>query len=269
MPLIINRFLIRIFRLLRVVTLPVDSRQGKPVLPAVSQRRHNLPGFRIRSGGVLPKKLVFLFPGFIIGCLLAPESVTAQTSDPSGAFLRSLAVPGWGHYYADNQNWNRGKLHLAADILLITGLTGSAVQERNLRNKVHTQASLKAGVDTRQRERSFLLAVGGYQNLDEYNDVQLRSRNWHQIYPDEPGNRWEWQDEVDRQHYNDLRVRSENAKNRVPMIAGVMVVNRVISAISAYNRARTQRQIPELLVSPVYISDHGIGGYMGTLRFTY
>lgn len=199
----------------------------------------------------------------------AAQLTAAQSPEPGGAFLRSLAMPGWGHYYADRQNWNRGKLHLAADILLIAGLTGSVIQERNLHTTYHTQASLKAGVDIKNRGRSFHLAVGGYENLGAYNDYQLRSRNWNRLFPDERENRWEWRSEEDRRHYNELRSRRENAKNRVPMIAGAMVVNRILSAISAYNRARNRTAVPELSVSPVYGRDLSVGGYMGTLRFTY
>ena len=227
----------------------------------------------LRNGSLrvegLPGLQTVLFLIFIGSFVFIPAGIKAQSPDPAGAFLRSLAVPGWGHYHADHQNWNRGKMHLTADILLIAGLTGSVVQERNLRMTYHTQAKLRAGVDTSHRGRSFLLAVGGYGNLEEYNDVQLRSRNWSRIFPDEPENRWEWQHEEDRHHYNERRSRRENAKNRVPMLVGAMVVNRVLSAVSAYNRARSHNRVPDLSVVPVYDHNNGITGYMGTLRFTY
>lgn len=146
------------------------------------------------------------------------RKLTAQNPLPAGAFLRSLAAPGWGHYYADQQDWNRGKIHMTAEILLITGVAASVVQERKLRMEYHTLASLRAGVDTRGRGRPFRLAVGAYDSLDEYNDFQLRSRSWNQLFPDETRNRWAWQSEEDRRHYNELRNRSENAGNRVPML---------------------------------------------------
>lgn len=220
------------------------------------------------AGRLFLKRFVLLL-SFLPIVFSGSPTVAAQSPEPAGAFLRSLALPGWGHHYADHQNWNRGKLHLAADVLLIAGLTGSVMQERNLHTTYHTHASLKAGVDTKNRGRSFQLAVGGYENLWEYNDYQLRSRNWSRIFPDERENRWEWRSEEDRHQYNELRNRRENAKNRVPMIVGAMVVNRVLSSVSAYSRVRNQNVIPELSVSPVYDDHLDIGGYMGTLRFTY
>src|SRR5690625_1282169 len=197
------------------------------------------------------------------------RQLTAPYPLPAGSFLRSLAAPGWGHYYADQQDWNRGKIHMTAEILLITGVAASVVQERKLRMEYHTLASLRAGVDTRGRGRPFRLAVGAYDSLDEYNDFQLRSRSWNQLFPDETRNRWAWQSEEDRRHYNELRNRSENAGNRVPMLVGAMVVNRVLSAISAYNQAKRRSHLPEIALSPVYSENYSVRGYVGTIRFTY
>src|SRR5690625_7207641 len=67
--------------------------------------------------------------------------LASQNPLPAGAFLRSLSAPGWGHYYADHQDWNRGKIHMTAEILLITGVAASVVQERKLRMEYHTLAS--------------------------------------------------------------------------------------------------------------------------------
>lgn len=214
-------------------------------------------------------KRVLLFLMFLLMTGIHCPKAAAQNPDPAGAFLRSLAAPGWGHYYADQQDWNRGKIHMTAEILLITGVAASVVQERKLRKEYHTLASLRAGVDTRERGRSFRLAVGAYDTLGEYNDIQLRSRSWNRLFPDEAENRWAWQSEEDRHQYNELRNRSENAKNRVPMIAGAMVVNRVLSAISAYNRAKNRSHLPEIALSPVYGENQSISGYIGTLRFAY
>src|SRR5690554_4672041 len=91
---------------------------------------------RMSSKKFLIKILLFLSLKLII-VLLIPEFLKAQSPEPRGAFLRSLALPGWGHYYADNENWNRGKVHLSADILLMAGFAGSAFQEKNLYEKYH------------------------------------------------------------------------------------------------------------------------------------
>src|SRR5690625_2384102 len=101
--------------------------------------------------------LLFLMLLLITG--MDCRKLTAQNPLPAGAFLRSLAAPGWGHYYADQQDWNRGKIHMTAEILLITGVAAYVVQERKLRIVYHTLASLRAGGVFRCRIRHFHIDV--------------------------------------------------------------------------------------------------------------
>ncbi len=197
------------------------------------------------------------------------EPVAAQqNNDPAGAFLRSLAMPGWGHYYTDSENWNRGKFHLGAEAALIVSFFSVRSRISNLEQQYITLASLKAGVDISGRSRSFRLAVGDYTSLHEYNDFQLRSRNWHRLLDETPGNRWEWAGEKDRGQYNRLRSDRDRASNQLPAIAGVMVVNRVVSALSSYNRARNSSNGPELTLAPASLHQ-GENGFVATVSFRF
>src|SRR5690625_7996256 len=114
------------------------------------------------------------------------RKLAAQNPLPAGAFLRSLAAPGWGHYYADQQDWNRGKIHMTAEILLITGVAASVVQERKLRMEYHTLASLRAGVDTRGRGRPVRLAGGAYASRDEETGFPMAGRSGDPAVPYAP-----------------------------------------------------------------------------------
>ncbi|MGK7370546.1 MAG: hypothetical protein ACNS64_10050 [Candidatus Halalkalibacterium sp. M3_1C_030] len=161
----------------------------------------------------------------------------SNQSNPRTAFLKSLAVPGWGHYYVNRDDWPRGKYHLGADVLLIISFLGFNIHSNNLQQDWYSYARSEAGINIEDRSRTIRLAVGDFNNLSAYNDYQLRTRNWGQLIEDKPENRWNWQSDELRSTYNDIRNRFENIDQQLPALVGLMVVNRVISAISAYNRA--------------------------------
>ncbi|MEX0905055.1 MAG: hypothetical protein WD604_08955 [Balneolaceae bacterium] len=195
--------------------------------------------------------VVFLF--LILFLVIPADNLNAQEKDPNsrGAFLRSMAVPGWGHYYAGKDHRARGQVHIAAEIALVASYFGMSVRAENLENQYVTFTNLKAGVDISARNRAFRLAVGEFASLEEYNDFQLRSRNWHRLFDDIPRNRWEWENADDRQKYQELRSDSDRIRNQLPAIAGLMVVNRLVSGISALNRTRRGAEIPEVSILPV------------------
>lgn len=178
----------------------------------------------------------FIENGITVGQSDRLESADPVT--PRAAFLRSLILPGWGHFYAGSQHIRRGGIHLATDAALIGAMAGFNIKANRLENDYISFTLLRAGVDLSSRERSFRLAVGEFKSLDEYNDYQLRTRNWHRVIDDTPGNRWRWSSEEDRIAYRNMRSDSDLIRNQLPAFAALMVVNRVFSAISAYNRVK-------------------------------
>ncbi|MDZ7660731.1 hypothetical protein [Fodinibius sp.] len=192
----------------------------------------------------------------------------AQQPDPKIAFLKSLAVPGWGHHHIDKDNWQRGQYHLAADAVLILSFAGFSIHSNNLQQNWFAYGRQHAGVPIEGRSRQFQLAVGDYNSLEAYNDFQARSRNWDQLFDDVPQNRWQWSDRAERQKYRDLRSRFERIDQQLPALLGLMVVNRVISGISAYNRAKKKQKSnvsSSLFLSPYQYAD----GLVANLRITF
>jgi hypothetical protein len=185
--------------------------------------------------------------------------------DPKIAFLMSLAMPGWGHHYVDKSNWTRGQFHLAAEAGLVLSYVGLRIHSNNLQQNWYTYARSEAGVDVEGRERNFRLAVGNFESLQAYNDYQERSRNWNLLYDDIPENRWSWTGTDNRSKYRDLRERFETIDQQLPALLSLMVVNRVVSAISAYNRARKQSSTASVHFAPY----QGISGIVGHLRIRF
>lgn len=185
-----------------------------------------------------------LILGILLCCTTAglAQPVVEKTPNPRTAFLKSLAIPGWGHHYVDKSDWRRGKYHTGADAVLILSFFGLSIHSNNLQQNWFGYARTEAGIDIENRSRTIQLAVGDFNNLAAYNDFQARSRNWDQFINDIPENRWNWENEAARQEYNDLRGRFENIDQQLPALVGFMVVNRLISAVSAYNRARNMNK---------------------------
>ena len=199
-----------------------------------------------------------IFAG-ILSLTFASTVVAQNNPDPRGSFLRSLVIPGWGHYYNDSDNWTRGKVHLGADVVMIGAYFGLNARAANLEDQFETFAQLNAGVSLSGKSRRFQLALAQYNSLEEYNDFQLRSRNWDQLLADREENRWQWKSDETREEYSNLRETSDRARNQLPAIAGLMVVNRALSAISAYRRARNMASGPELTLLPAYNGDYQTG----------
>lgn len=177
-------------------------------------------------------------------------------------------MPGWGHYYVDNSDWTRGQYHLAADVVLIGAYFGFDARASNLQQQYLTLANLKAGVNIDGRDRSFRLAIGNFDSLKEYNDHQLRTRNWNRLIENVPENRWIWQSSEDRMKYSELREDVDRTRQQLPALISLMVVNRVVSGVSAYLRAREMTEMPELSVSPV-MDIPGSSGYKASIRFRF
>ncbi len=208
----------------------------------------------------------FLLLSVIVFVTGFSEKSIAQ-KDPGTALWKSMIVPGWGHYYIDSDNWTRGKYHLASDAILFLSYFGLDARSSNLQSQSYTLANLRAGIDLQDRSRTFRLAVGDFPDLQTYNDHLLRTRNWHRLIDDVPENRWNWSAESDRREYRDLRQTSDRTRQQLPAIISLLVVNRVISGLSAFVRARDMANPPEARIIPV--SDSYGTGYTATISFRF
>ncbi len=215
---------------------------------------------------------------FAVGCSMflllfsfQAEAQVQQKEDlpsPRGAFLRSLAVPGWGHYYADNDNWNRGKYHLAGEVVLVLSYFGLNARANYLENDFYTLAQSKANTNLSVKSRDYIIAIGNYDNLAAYNDAMLRTRNWNQVYPETPEYQWNWESSDYRFQYQDARERVERSRSQLPALVALMVTNRLVSGLSAFIHARDNiENLPEASFS--YINQFGERGITANLRFNF
>lgn len=199
---------------------------------------------------------------------ISAQPSTVPSPDPRGAFLRSMALPGWGHHYMNSSDWQRGQYHLAAEATLLLSYLGLNIYSDNLQDNWISYTRQSAGIDIEGRGRMLKLAVGDFESLEAYNDYQLRTRNWDRLIDDVPSNRWNWKNESDRFRYNTIRERFENIDQQLPALLGLMVVNRVVSAISAYNRAKSAQQ--ETGITAFHLAPaHAMQGISAHLKISF
>lgn len=208
--------------------------------------------------------LILFFP--VIGFAQTQEDESKPTA--RGAFWRSMAVPGWGHYYADNDNWTRGQYHLAGEVVLVLSYLGLDARANQLENDYTTLALSKAGTDLSGKNRNYRLAIGSFDNLEAYNQQQLRTRNWDLLFPETPEYQWNWNSRDSRLQYQDARERVDRNRSQLPTLIALMVTNRLVSGLSAYIRARDKwENIPDASFS--YINEFGQPGVTANLKFSF
>jgi len=187
--------------------------------------------------------------------------------DPKAAFWRSLVLPGWGHRYVDKNNWGRGQWHMASDVVLLLGYIGLRVRANKLEDKTFTFARTFSGTDLEGRDRSFVLAVSQFDNLQQHNDFRARARQWERLLPETPEFQWQWESTAKRQEFRDLRDREDRLENQLPALIGLMIVNRVVSGISASNRAKKKLEnLPEFGVTKPNLAPNA---FQATIRFGF
>ncbi|MEO1021140.1 MAG: hypothetical protein AAFW89_01235 [Bacteroidota bacterium] len=189
---------------------------------------------------------------------------------PRGALLRSFVAPGWGHYYVDRQNWNRGKIHLAADVVMILSYLGINNRANNLDNELITFARANAGFDIAQNPRELQIALESFDSYDEYIQFQLQNRNWSNVrqFENRELYNWEWESTELRDQYREIRDDRDRAENQLPALATLLVMNRLVSGLNSFVKTRNINQnIPEAQLS--VINEFGQPGLTARLRFEF
>jgi hypothetical protein len=196
-------------------------------------------------------------------------SLQDTRSKDTGAMLRSFILPGWGHYYVNPDSWSTGRLYLGTDIILIGAYFGFSLNANMLNNNMTSFAVQHAGTDVSRFGRNYRLNVGDFSSIFEYNDFQERSRNWDRIYSDINQYYWNWDSDQKRREFVQLNNRVDRSKQQLPALFSLMIVNRVISGIHAYNASRnySEHRLATLYVSQLSVSD-GVG-YQATLNIRF
>ncbi len=177
-----------------------------------------------------------------IGGGRASQAQERQERDVSSgkAFALSLILPGLGHRYVHDGDWDGwASVFALADAGIWTSLVGSEWRRNHMVDSYTTLAAMSAGADVEGKNRDFFLNLAAYQSSDDYLRTQLRNRNWTNLdYVADPSFQWTWESEEDFQRFRELREDSESLRRRRSFLITTLVANRLISGFAALRGAR-------------------------------
>jgi hypothetical protein len=146
------------------------------------------------------------------------------------AILYSFLLPGMGELYAGG--YESGKYFTIAEGLLWGSYIGVNTYGGWQKDRYTTYAQSNGKVIPDGKDEDYFAIIGEYSNIEQYNNDQALDRNFDEIY-NESTHYWKWDTEQERRSYRSMWVSSEQAFNNLRFIAGLLVVNRIASAINA------------------------------------
>jgi hypothetical protein len=187
---------------------------------------------------------------FLAGAVtsIPKEAVTFSRATPSRksagrAFLLSLAVPGLGEWYAGGSKlmpW-----FIGAEAGLWGGFIGHRIYRGWLNDDLRTYAAQHAGADMSGKNSKYLVDIGNFDTIYEYNEVRGVERFFEDQYPEADEYTWNWDSTEHRAKFKSMRVESGRVNNRSTLIATCIFINHLCSAInSAIIARRWNDQLP-------------------------
>jgi hypothetical protein len=158
------------------------------------------------------------------------EVVTANKKNPAISIFLSLLIPGAGHLYAGRMDV--GKYFVASEVACWLGVAGMDLYGSWLRDDSRTFASEHSGLNKDGKDDDYYGNVGNFNNIYLYNNEKLAKGQWDKIY-DINTHFWSWDSETNKNQFDLQRKKSERVYNNRIIFATGLIVNRLISAISA------------------------------------
>ncbi len=144
--------------------------------------------------------------------------------------LYSLLLPGMGELYGGD--YSTGKYFTILEAVSWISYFGLQFYSDEMRKNYQDYAVENAGVTLNGKNDSYWANIGVYLNIDNYNSTMDLQWQFDKVYPRDSFY-WYWNSNSDRKTYRDMWVASERAKTSLNYVAGVMVLNRLVSAINA------------------------------------
>ena len=168
------------------------------------------------------------------------DSVTTKKQTAKGskksaglAFIYGLLIPGMGHVYADR--FSTGKYFMISEAVLWLTYAAFSVYGNWLLDDAYDYSAIHAGVqlEGKDRDEQFFVDIANYNNVDEYNNEKLRFGEYDKLYYPELGYGFYWDTEADRMVYREDKIAGDRTLNDRLFVVGAVLVNHLVSAISA------------------------------------
>lgn len=120
---------------------------------------------------------------------------------------------------------------MTAEAALVLALVSQRVYASRLEDDYRTFAVQHAGV-TGEHQHQFYVDIGNWDTREEFNQQRLRYRE-HDLVSTRPEDDWNWDSSANRMHFKDLRIRSDNARQRALLLVGGIIINHIASFVDA------------------------------------
>jgi hypothetical protein len=152
-----------------------------------------------------------------------------------GAMLRSLIIPGWGESYLGYHSTARW--FFWADVAIWASVIGFKTYSIWKENQFIAFATTHSGAKMNGKTDAFYADIGNYNSTEEYNAARLRERDYEALYTSS-AYYWSWDTKANRLEYDDMRIDSKSAHNKIYFFLGAAALNRLISFIDTGKKAR-------------------------------
>jgi TM2 domain-containing membrane protein YozV len=196
-----------------------------------------------KSAGPVEQKEFFEMPGEF-------EEKKEGTKSVTKAAFFSLLLPGAGEIYGGSQT--KGKIFLSVEASFWAGFFGFRTYGGWLKKDYRGYAASHAGVNLAGKPDDFFDNLAFYDSRDLYNQFALLyHRGEAKPYPENDFWNWEWESPKSKSYYRDLKNRSKTAYRRALYVAGLSLVNRVVSVIDAMKTVRSYNRKKNLEISKI------------------
>jgi len=174
------------------------------------------------------------------------------------ALLLSLLVPGAGHLYIDRMDV--GKFFVMGEAASWIGLAGLNIYGGALRDDARTFAAENSSLDKSGKNDDYFANVGNFNSVYEYNNDKLLKGQYSLLY-DVDTYYWNWNSFANRDDYEIQRKKSERVYNSRVIFGTTLVINRIVSALSALILTNKGNNSSSLNIQPELMQkDYGFDG---------
>lgn len=152
---------------------------------------------------------------------------------PGLAMIYSLIIPGMGQLYTNR--FDVGKYFMISEAALWFGYASFTVYGNWLLNDSYNYSVSHAGVTKgdKAKEDDFWINISNYNNVEDYNNDMLERGSYDKVYFPNTGFDFHWESEASRKLYREDKLAGDRIRNDRLFIVGAVVLNHIISAISA------------------------------------
>lgn len=155
---------------------------------------------------------------------------TTNKKSPGLSIILSAILPGAGHFYTGRMDV--GAYFLGAEVSMWLGLFGVNYYGNVLRDDSRSFASVHAGLNKDGKDDDYFSNVGSYSNIYQYNNEKLQNGEYDKLY-NLNTHFWNWDSQGNLDEFDRQRKKSERTYNLSTIFVTGMIVNRLVSGISA------------------------------------